>query len=87
MAEIRQTVILPLATTLDPNRLTVQIFLIDGSTGAATDWDSSDKAVHVVTSDGSKIANRVRVSITYSSTLLSPTPINLQSISEVPMAF
>jgi Flp pilus assembly protein TadG len=88
-ADILQNVVLPLAATMDPSQLTVQVFLIDGTTGAATPWDSSDKAVYIVLSDGSKVANKVRVVVTYVwvPTILTTGPISLQSVSEVPMAF
>jgi Flp pilus assembly protein TadG len=86
-AQIRQNVILPLAAAMDTSKLTVEVYLIDGTTGTATRWDSSDKAVYVILTDGSKVYNRVRVHVVYASTLLSPTPINLQAVSEVPMAF
>jgi Flp pilus assembly protein TadG len=88
-ADILQTVVLPLATTMDPSQLTLEVFLIDGSTGAATSWDSSNKAVSAVQSDGSKVANRVRVRVTYvwGSTIFTGAPITLQSTSEVPMSF
>jgi hypothetical protein len=74
---------------MDPTQLTVQVFLIDGGAGTATSWDSSDKSVYVVLSDGSKVANRVRVIVTYTwkPSILNPTPITMQSISEAPMAF
>jgi Flp pilus assembly protein TadG len=86
-AEIMQNVVLPLAVAMDPNQLTVEVFLVDGSSGTATRWDSSSKAVYVVQPDGSKVFNRVRVQVNYASTLLTATPINLEAISEVPMAF
>lgn len=88
-ADLRQNVVLPLAAAMDPNNLTVQVFLVDGSTGAAADWDSSNKSISVVESDGSNVANTVRVIITYQWTPLYPltASITLQATSEVPMAF
>jgi Flp pilus assembly protein TadG len=88
-ADLLQNVVLPLATALDPNQLTLEVFLVDGSTGAVTDWDSSNKAVYVVLSDGSKVANRVRVRVTYvwTPSFVNGGPISMQSISEVPMAY
>jgi Flp pilus assembly protein TadG len=88
-AQIRQNYIVPLAATMDPNQLTVSVFLINGSTGAATAWDSSDKSISVVQSDGTKVANRVRVTVSYvwGPTVMTSGPITLQSTSEVPMAF
>jgi Flp pilus assembly protein TadG len=87
--DIQQTVVLPRATGMDPSQLTVQVFLIDGSAGTATAWDSSDKSVYAVLSDGSKVANRVRVIVTYTwkPTVMNASPITMQSASEVPMAF
>jgi Flp pilus assembly protein TadG len=86
-AEILQHVVLPLAAAMDLSKLTVEVFLVDSTTGTATRWDSSNKAVYLVLADGSKVFNKVRVRITYASRLLTPTPINLEAISEVPMAF
>ncbi len=88
-AELRQNVVLPLVAAMDPSQLTVEVFLVDGSTGVATGWDTSDKAVYMVLSDGSKVANRVRVTVSYvwSLTSLLGGPITLQSTSEVPMAY
>jgi Flp pilus assembly protein TadG len=88
-ADILQTVVLPLASTMDPSQLTVEVFLVDGSTGAVTPWDGSDKAVYVVLGDGSKVANRVRVRVTYvwGPTFLTGGAITVQSVSEAPMAF
>jgi Flp pilus assembly protein TadG len=86
-AQIVQNVVLPLAAAMNPSQLTVEIYLVDGTTGTATRWDLSNKAVFVVQSDGSKVYNKVRVRVAYVWTLLTTTPINLQSISEVPMEF
>ena len=86
-ADIRQNIVLPLAAAMDISKLTVEVSLIDETTGVAIPWDSSNKAVYVVATDGSKVFNKVRVRITYASTLISPTPINLEAVSEVPMAF
>jgi Flp pilus assembly protein TadG len=86
-AEIRQNVVLPLVAAMNPSQLTIEVYLVDGTTGTATRWDLSNKAVYVVQSDGSKVYNKVRVRVAYVWTLLTSTPINLQSISEVPMEF
>jgi Flp pilus assembly protein TadG len=86
-AQILQNIILPLVSAMDTSKLTVQVFLIDGTSGTATAWDSSTKAVYVIQPDGSKVYNKVRVHIVYASTLLGPTPINLDAVSEVPMCF
>src|SRR5262249_25234154 len=53
-AEIRQNYVLPFVAAMDPSQLTVEVFLIDGTSGTATSWDSSNKAVYVVLKDGSK---------------------------------
>ncbi len=86
-AEIRQNIVLPLAAAIDSTKLTIQVFLIDGSTGTATPWDASNKSVYVLQADGSRVNNRVRVQITYASTLLSLKPTNLQAVSEVAMVY
>jgi hypothetical protein len=88
-ADLLQNVVLPLATAMDPNRLTLGVFVVDGSTGAVTDWDASPKTIYVIEADGSKVANTVRVRVTYPWNVLYPVtnPITLQATSEVPMAF
>jgi Flp pilus assembly protein TadG len=88
-ADLRQNVVLPLASAMDPSQLTVQVFFVNGGTGAVTDWDSSDKAPYYITANGDVIANSVRVSVTYQwgAPIILTGPINLQSTSQVPMAF
>src|SRR5262249_34857250 len=68
-AEIFQNVVLPLVSAMDPNQLNMDVFLIDGTTGTATEWDLSDKAVYTVLLDGSKVYNKVRVHVTYTYSL------------------
>jgi hypothetical protein len=88
-ANILSKVVLPVAATLDPNQLTVQIYLVDGVTGVATDWDSSNKAPYTTATGGGNVANRVRVQVSYqfASPIFFTAPIPMQSISEVPMSF
>jgi Flp pilus assembly protein TadG len=88
-ADLLQTVVLPLAYTMDPKQVTLDVFVVDGNTGVPPDWDSSPKTPYDIQSDGSKVANTVRVRVTYQWNPLYPftSPITLQAISEVPMSF
>jgi Flp pilus assembly protein TadG len=87
-SQLLQNVVLPSAVALDPTKLTVAVFLVDGNTGAVTSWDSSTKAIGHTLSDGSTVANRVRVTVTYTgaSAILLGT-LTLQSTTEVPMLY
>jgi Flp pilus assembly protein TadG len=88
-AQLRQDVVLPLAAGMDPAKLTVQVEWIDEITGAAADWDQAGKWPTGTTQDGDRVTNRVRVTVTYAwwPEAFLAGPINLKSVSEVPMAF
>src|SRR4051794_18309006 len=43
-AQIARDAVLPLAVSMDPAQVVVRVQLIDGVSGAATDWDASNKA-------------------------------------------
>jgi Flp pilus assembly protein TadG len=87
--DILTQVVLPEAATMDPNQLTVQIYLVNGVTGAATDWDSSNKAPYTTDSSGVNVANRVRVQVSYrwAAPIFLGAPIPMQSTSETAMSF
>jgi Flp pilus assembly protein TadG len=85
--DILNQVILSRAAALDATQLSMQIYLVNGATGAATDWDSSDKSP-TTTVNGATVANRVRVLVTYR--WISPIlfgPISMSSTSETAMSF
>lgn len=88
-AQVRSEAVLPLAQGMDPGRLTVQVHWVDQVTGTAHDWDLASKAPAGMTAAGAPVTNRVRVTITYqwSPEALGIGPLNLRSISEIPMAF
>jgi Flp pilus assembly protein TadG len=87
--QIAQTVVFPLAVAMDTNQLNTTVELIDGVSGKATPWDSSNQATTSLNAQGQPVANRVRVTITYNwyPELLLGGPIVLQSVSETPMSF
>jgi Flp pilus assembly protein TadG len=88
-SEIVQQVVLPLTAGMDPKKLTVQVQWIDQTTGTAYDWDGASKAPTGTTSTGDTVANRVRVTVTYQwfPEVFLTGPLNLKSVSEIPMAF
>jgi Flp pilus assembly protein TadG len=88
-AQIAQTVVAPLAVAMDTTQLSTTVQLIDGVSGTATSWDSSNKATISLNANGQPVANRVQVTITYNwyPELLLGGPIALQSVSETPMSF
>jgi Flp pilus assembly protein TadG len=89
-AQFIQTVVAPLAVTMDQTKLTVTIQWINGITGAATPWDSASKSVKSYTPlTGQPVTNLVRVTVTYQWTpeFLVTGPFNLQSVAEHPMSF
>ena len=88
-ADVRQDIVLPLAAGMDPDKLTVQVEWIDGISGAVTDWDGAGKWPTGTTQAGGRVTNRVRVTVTYAwwPEVFLAGPINLKSVSEVPMAF
>jgi uncharacterized membrane protein len=87
--QILQQAVLPMAAGMDPTNLSIQVFWVNQSTGAAVDWDSAGKDVMSLNAANSPVTNTVRVTITYqfSPGLLLLGPINLQSTSEIPMSF
>ncbi len=87
--EIAQTTVVPLAAAMDTTQLSTTVELIDGVTGAATSWDSSNKAPVSLNASRQPVANRVRVTVTYSwyPEILVGGPVTLQSVSETPMSF
>jgi Flp pilus assembly protein TadG len=87
--QIYQQAVLPLVAGMDPANITVQIMWIDQSTGTATAWDSAGKDVRSLNASGNYVTNTVRVTVTYqwSPGLFGLGPLNLTSISEVPMSF
>ncbi|MBI1916731.1 MAG: pilus assembly protein [Planctomycetes bacterium] len=87
--QVRTNIVLPLAVGLEHAQLTVQVQLVNGATGQVLDWDSSHKAPTSLTASGEPVANRVRVTVTYSwyPGLFLTGPLTLKSISEIPMSF
>jgi len=88
-AQVREDVVVPLAAGMDPAKLTVKVEWIDEITGAAADWDEASKWPTGTTQAGDRVTNRVRVTVTYAwwPEVFLAGPINLKSVSEVPMAF
>ncbi len=87
--QILQNVVLPLAVGMDPQDVSIKVQWINGVTGQVVDWDASTKTPTTQASDGTVVTNTVRVTITYrwSATLGLIDPLNLKSVSEMPMSF
>ncbi len=87
--EIRDRIVLPLAAGLDPRLLTVQIQWIDKATGQMIDWNSSPKRPTSRTRSGETVTNMVRVTVSFQwwPEFLIAGPVDLTSVSEVPMAY
>lgn len=89
VAQIRQDAVLPMAVSLDPNQLTVQVQWVCPTTGQVVDWDSSTKSPTTLNPQGAPVANHVRVTIIYQwdAGILFPGPLTLKSVCEIPMSF
>ncbi len=87
--QIGQNIVLPLAVAMDAAQLQTVVQWVNGATGDVSDWDSSTKATVTLTASGDVIANRVRVTITYTwfPELFLGGPVVLQSVCETPMCF
>lgn len=87
--EILQKAVLPLATGMDPEKLTLQVHWIDSATGEVVEWDNSAKAPATLTAGDEPVASRLRVTVTYqwSPELLLTGPLTLRSVAEAPMTF
>lgn len=88
-SDIRAQSVIPYASGMDPNGLTVTVEWIDQITGTATSWDSASKDPVSLTNTGGYVSNKVRVSIgyQYSPNFWIVGPLNLQSVCEHPMSF
>jgi Flp pilus assembly protein TadG len=79
--------VLPLAVSMDPTRITVQVEWIDQSSNTAWNWDASPKNVRSITATGEYVTNTVQVTVTY---VWSPgifwDPMTLQSVTQMPMS-
>lgn len=87
-ADIRAHV-LALGASLDPSRLTVEVFFIDRVAGSVVSWDSSSKAPSGFAETGESVSNRVRVTVRYVTLpgFFFTSPLQLTATSEVPMSF
>jgi len=88
-AQITSAAVIPFAAGMDPQKLTVQVQLIDLVHGTTTNWDTSNWAPTSVTTAGDGVTNRVRVTVTYrwSPEFFFVGSLNLKSVAEMPMAF
>jgi Flp pilus assembly protein TadG len=88
-SEIRAEVVLPLAAGMKPTDLTVKVEWVNGETGEAEEWDDSEKTPVTEHADGTRIANRVRVTVGYrwAPGLLFAGTVKLQSVAEIPMSY
>jgi hypothetical protein len=88
-AQILQQVVLPLAAGMDPQNLSLQLQWIDETKGAVVPWDQAGKWPTGVDVTGATVNNRVRATVTYQwwPEVFLAGPINLSSVSEIPMAY
>src|SRR5262249_30252172 len=86
---IQQQAVTPPALGLDSSKLTVQVQWGDEVTGTVSNWDTAVKWPTTTTTSGQVVTNRVRVTVTYQwwPELFLAGPVNLKSVSEVPMAY
>jgi Flp pilus assembly protein TadG len=87
--QILQQVVLPLAAGMDPNKLSLQVQWIDETKGATVSWNQAGKWPTGMSPAGNSVTNRVRATVTYQwwPEVFLTGPINLRSVSEVPMAY
>ena len=88
-AQIRQDVVVPLAAGMDAGALAVQVDFIDETTGDVAPWDGANKWPTGMSPAGAPVTNRVRVTVVYQwlPEAFLAGPINLRSVSEVPMSY
>lgn len=87
--QIFNTAVKPYATGMDVTKLTAQVELISGTTGAAYDWDAVAHAPTATTATGLTASNRVRVTVVYQwfPEVFLTGPVILKSVSEVPISY
>ena len=87
--QITDTLVAPMAVSMDPAGLTVRVQWVNGVTGDVADWDASGKAPTTLNAAGDPVANRVRVTVTYRwvPELFLTDPIDLQSVTESPLSY
>jgi hypothetical protein len=88
-AQIFQAAVLPLTAGMDAQKLSLQVQWIDEVNNIVMDWDASTKAPTGQNKAGDTVTNRVRVTVTYRWTpeFFFVGPLNLKSVSEIPMAY
>ncbi len=87
--QVRTQVVLPLAAGMDPGQLTVQLDWLDEVNSTVTPWDQASRDPMGTTQQGQPVTHRVRATVTYQwfPELFLVGPINLRSVSELPMAY
>jgi Flp pilus assembly protein TadG len=85
--QIFQQAVLPLAVSLDPSQLSLQVQWVNQATGAVQDWDGSPKDVKSLTAQGEYVTNSVRATVTWTwSPGVLIGPVTITSVCEAPMA-
>jgi Flp pilus assembly protein TadG len=87
--QIVEEAVLPLASGMDTARLTVDVEWIDQVAGKTYDWDDAAKVPNGTANTGERVSNRIRVTVIYRWVPELPIlgPVNLKSVSEIPMSF
>jgi hypothetical protein len=88
-SDILNNVVVPLEVGMDPCKVTLLAQWIDQTTGQASNWDSASKSPKSSTATGGVVTNHVRVTVTYKWTpsFFPVGPLNLRSVSQMPMSF
>ncbi len=84
--QILNQVVLPLAVSMAPDQLSLQMQWIDRGSNLAYDWDGATKDIRSITPQGEYVNNAVRVTVTYTySAGVLFGPVTLTSVAEAPM--
>ena len=86
--QIVDQAILPLASGMDPNAISVTVEWINNGSGTASNWDTASKDVHSVIANGEYVSNSVRVTVTYSWTPeILGAVYTFQSVCVMPLTY
>lgn len=88
-SDIRNQAVLPYAAGMSGTALSVEVLWVDATTGDTVAWDDSSQIPRSTNAANEVVANRIRVTTTYtwSPKFLWFGPWKLRSVSEMPMQF
>jgi Flp pilus assembly protein TadG len=87
--QILDNAVLPQAVGMNSKNITISVQLIDGVTGKAKAWNSSNKGAYSLTATNEPVSNHVRVTLTYAWNpgVMWTGTLTLSSVCEMPMSF